>query len=496
VTDPKRDRDDPLMLRIDAALASWPERARSEAERDEAAAKIMEGVRAARGPLADNFGDADLFAPPLCATPGEVQLSPPVRTGARETGSNPAANAEAVEARMAVNVGRERDRRSLQDLARLASVPAPASVRPPSSQSLVGGALSSPPDSERTEDSGLIDLRAMTTEPPPPVSATASSAPPPASHAVPIVIPKAPVALASSPLFEDETAAPPSVVAAPVSLDPASQVAAQVAPGTSRKGNGVAVVLGGFVAAAALAAGGLLYMKTTAPSEPTATPTTTAAAPTAPVAILENAKPAATEAAKAEPAEAPAAPEAVVLGEQKLEAQKSEKPTEGQKLAANGKAKAPGAHEKSPAADKTAASRPDPKMVASDLPPSPAGPAGALGDAMKNAVKTGEPVPAAAETGNEPTFAPGTVAQTPSQGAVSGALGSVLPTARGCLGPDDPVSQARVTFKATGVVDSVVVTGSAAGKPAEACIRKALTAARVPPFAQDTFSANVKIRPN
>jgi hypothetical protein len=53
-----------------------------------------------------------------------------------------------------------------------------------------------------------------------------------------------------------------------------------------------------------------------------------------------------------------------------------------------------------------------------------------------------------------------------------------------------------VTFQSDGSVQSVSVSGGAAGKPAETCIRAALMKARVPPFASPTFSAPATIRGN
>jgi hypothetical protein len=53
-----------------------------------------------------------------------------------------------------------------------------------------------------------------------------------------------------------------------------------------------------------------------------------------------------------------------------------------------------------------------------------------------------------------------------------------------------------VTFRSDGSVESVSVTGNAAGKPAEACIRAALMKAHVAPFAQPSFSAPATVRPN
>ncbi len=138
---------------------------------------------------------------------------------------------------------------------------------------------------------------------------------------------------------------------------------------------------------------------------------------------------------------------------------------------------------------------------ATNSPTAPApvnGTAGNLGEAVQNAVGGGAaaPAPAAPAAPSGPQFAPGSVPEKPSQGAVTSALSQALPQARNCLNPDDPISKANVTFGSTGGVTAVVVTGSAAGKPAEGCIKSALMRASVPPFAQATYSANVTVRPN
>jgi hypothetical protein len=134
---------------------------------------------------------------------------------------------------------------------------------------------------------------------------------------------------------------------------------------------------------------------------------------------------------------------------------------------------------------------------ASDPPPPPSAAPGALGAAVQQAVGGAGAAPqehSAAPSG--PQFAPGSVVEKPSQGAVTSALGAVIPQARNCLNPDDPVSRANVTFTSPGTVSRVVVTGSAAGKPAEQCIKNALMKATVPPFAQENYAATITIRPN
>jgi hypothetical protein len=88
------------------------------------------------------------------------------------------------------------------------------------------------------------------------------------------------------------------------------------------------------------------------------------------------------------------------------------------------------------------------------------------------------------------------VPEKPSPEVSTTALARVLPQARGCLAAGDPVSKASVTFASNGAVSSVVVSGDAAGKPAEGCIKAALERAAVPPFTQAGYAANVTVRPN
>jgi hypothetical protein len=84
----------------------------------------------------------------------------------------------------------------------------------------------------------------------------------------------------------------------------------------------------------------------------------------------------------------------------------------------------------------------------------------------------------------------------PSLGAVSGAIGMALPSARACVDADAPLSRAKITFRSDGSVAEVEVSGWAAGRPAEACIRAALMRTRVPPFAEPTYVVPATIRSN
>ena len=167
---------------------------------------------------------------------------------------------------------------------------------------------------------------------------------------------------------------------------------------------------------------------------------------------------------------------------------------------------AAGAHPSSPVAVGAAPAKPAPpaatasaavdQPVAANAPPAAPASSASLESAMQQAAgpqSTLSTTPTATEA---PAAAPSNVVLKPSQGAIQGALGAALPAARGCLGPDDPISRATVTFQSDGTVQSVSVTGGAAGKPAEACIRSALMRARVPPFAMPTFTAPTTIRPN
>jgi len=121
-------------------------------------------------------------------------------------------------------------------------------------------------------------------------------------------------------------------------------------------------------------------------------------------------------------------------------------------------------------------------------------PDGTLDDAMKKVAGTdGEkpqeeaPAPAAGNPKNIP--------DRPATGSVTAAIGSVMGGARSCVAGADDVSRATVTFGSSGAVQSVGVSGWAAGKPAASCIQSALKGANVGPFSQPTFTFGVTVRP-
>ena len=116
--------------------------------------------------------------------------------------------------------------------------------------------------------------------------------------------------------------------------------------------------------------------------------------------------------------------------------------------------------------------------------------AGDLGDAMRGAVGAKEKENA--EKAVETNTGPNAKQVRPSPGAVVGALGSVLPTARACLQPEDSARSGLIVFKNDGTVARVDIKGS---KPEDDCVRAALSKAKVAPFVDETFSTRVTVRP-
>ena len=122
---------------------------------------------------------------------------------------------------------------------------------------------------------------------------------------------------------------------------------------------------------------------------------------------------------------------------------------------------------------------------------------GALEDQLRQAAgATDHPSGGAATPSTASQVEPGNVPQKPSAGAIAGGVSAAMSQARSCIGLDDPISRAAVTFDSSGAVKDVVVSGYAAGKPAEACIKAALSKAKVPPFAQPIYTQTFTVRPN
>lgn len=88
------------------------------------------------------------------------------------------------------------------------------------------------------------------------------------------------------------------------------------------------------------------------------------------------------------------------------------------------------------------------------------------------------------------------IPDAPSQGAIVAALAGPKRTAAQCVvGQSDGTSATVVFGGLDGAVRSVSVSGPAQGTPAEACIQRALSQAKVSAFARDTFSVRIPVRP-
>jgi hypothetical protein len=363
---------------------------------------------------------------------------------------------------------RQRDRASLQELAKMANeTPAPPGAGRVSRPSYPGAAAAAaaaaapgsgtfeakeptpPPQpvAEREENSGIINLAALAAEEKPAESAPAAAS-----------------------------------ASAATSAPRRAKAGAAAAPKAGR--GSILYVFGTLATAAAVAAGVFIGMRR--PANEMSAPVAAVPAPVqttpAPVATTQ---PGAAVAATDKAVDPSTLPQAVAA----VGAQAAPSTPAGAKPVAAA----------APAAATATGNAPDPKLVA--VVPTATPPAGSgksLEALMQQAAGvTSSPTAPAATTPDDGTqAAPGSVPLRPSTGAVRGALGAVTPGARACLDPDDAVSHAMVTFQSDGSVQNVTVSGGAAGKPAEACIRTALSRARIPAFASATFSAPVTIRPN
>lgn len=509
----------PKKLNLDTALREWPSvdgsHEKTPMDWENQAQKIEERLQAgATSSSAAYVSDENLLADPLGQIEGEGHNSA-APTNREKTAKSPVFKGET----MTMPADRERDRRSLQDLAKLAGgplsgmTPPPPSVQVPHSSAPSGVQHAA---EAAKDDSGIVDLamaaqadphaavRAQSTplanaglfddEPasvrPGPVSGVPASFAPAASQQLQQPAPSVPPFSAAPGSLPPASLAPASqapVSSAPASFAPAMHASAvqssaqHAAPAAKKKGKGVVIALViGVIGAGAVAAGGFFYVQHKAE----AAAAELAALNTAPVAPVVAAPPAPAETAAATPAPEPSVDPDALPEESPPDTKVAAAPKGATKAAPKAATAKPAAKEESA------------KLSAKDLPTTPTGPEGDLGKAMGAAVGAdGKPVKATPAAGNTgPQFAAGTVPQKPSQGAVTGAIGAVLPGARACLGPDDPVSRASITFTSVGTVQSVSVSGGAAGKPAAACIKSALGKAKVAPFAAATYTANITVR--
>jgi hypothetical protein len=398
---------------------------------------------------------------------------------------------------------RGRDRRNLKDLAKLASSASLTPTPPPSKAVSV-----SPMATTRRSDpgdSGIVDLKMMAQFDPeaaerakdtklasaelfgdepadsvdPPATAKAQAAPPSSGKGV------------AAPPASSSGAAARS--AATVSSRTGAAASAQAAPKTDEGKTSTVVWIAGVTCVFAAAAAAVIMLQSSG-SAPTADSTP----PPAPVAAT----------AKAAPKSAPPPAEPVAVADpapakdpNEVDPSTLPKAANGARTtAAPGKAVAGGPKKtvivqgaSAPAVDTPNPVKPE---LVANVPMSPTE-NGALDKALRQAAGPSDnPSGGSATPSTSPQFDPGSVPQKPSAGAIAGGVSAAMSQARSCIGLDDPISRAAVTFDSSGAVKDVVVSGYAAGKPAEACIKAALSKAKVPPFAQPIYTQTFTVRPN
>ncbi len=349
--------------------------------------------------------------------------------------------------------------------------------RPPTSLAGLSGLTRSGPVSAseplegaaKGDDSGLIDLRAMNSQPEPePVAPVAAAAAPVAAKTADIATlsktaPDAPSAISASKIAVASTASA-NVVPPSSTVGTAASASAAAPRAAEKKGGAVIwIALGGLAAAAAAAffvVGPMAKKDESTASAPAAAQPETKKADDEKVAVTE--KPAAPtppepQASAAAPVEEPA-------------------PTSTAVAAKPGAAPPTGA-----GGSKTAIAAPDPKAGAATKPTASAAP---TAEAPKSAgtgsldevlgIGKDQPVKKADPTDNLP--------DKPDSMDVRSAINSKLSAANACVKGLEGPSNASVTFGPSGAVSGVVVTsGPAKGTGAESCVKNAFSSAKVPP---------------
>lgn len=506
----------------EAALASIRARIGAGSAPDAATVEVLFSE-----PLPQVRGENEQSASGSVHAPGSRSIhsatSSPPRHG---TGSN-SSRMEGSSMTQQAERRRDRERTSFQELAKLAQTPPPPAAStaasatapnvageagrastPPSaplaSKPLVwpstpnlGSSSSSGPWSGTDSDSGMVDLKAIaSSDPNAPERAKSTplaeeglfeDSPASAQPSVPPATKPSPQVSSAAAVSAAVSSAPSAVasVAAPV---PAQASAAPIASASSfesasGKKKGSAGLFIGVALLAAAAAGGFLFVR----SHKAEAPATVAAAPEAKAVAQAPAAPEAKPVAQAPVDNAAAAPAPTEVAQDvAVNDPVASKKAHGSAKSAKGSAK--------PVADAPAApAKEAPNAVATkEAAPAAGGPApGSLQEEMQKRVgPDGKTPQVAADESNQVRGSQ----PKPSQGQVQGAIGAVLMKARECLGPDDPVSKAMVVFGSSGEVQSVTVSGGAAGKPAESCIKAALSKAKVPAFADPTYSFPVTVR--
>jgi hypothetical protein len=440
---------DKLDNKLDSWLGPWPVAERPQQAFDEMADRVQ--ARLAR--VSPGSAEPDWLTAPFPSQPEEGSLSPVQASGGLsmsegtdkpsvEEPTSERASARPAESARPGPDEADKPRRSLKDIAKRVSVPppAPADAAAPAATSSTGTPL--PMTSRSSEagegDSGVLDLKAVREQ--------ANSIPDTGGEP------------ASAGLFDEDEAKPAAAAA----------TAARAAP---KKSSTTPLIVGSAVALAAIAAVAILSLR----ARPEAAPVQSAPA-AASVAVVE-APPAAT--ATAAPTEAQEQPAATA----------SAAPAPGPLALHEPKSAAGlGGREATPKAED---SKEKPAAAAPAAPGDPASLQGAMDTAVggnKAPAKTDEPAAKSPAHGSD-------IPEIPSQGAIQGAMGSVMGAARACVAGMDEPSKAQVTFSNDGKVQNVSVSGPAAGKPAAGCIVAALKRARVTPFQRSSYSVGVTIRP-
>ncbi|MFO0615032.1 MAG: hypothetical protein U0414_20750 [Polyangiaceae bacterium] len=418
---------------------------------DDHAASIVQkacGAGAATASPADL--DALLRAPSLENEPGEPVMKMSGELKMSDDRDPPSA------ARPSSRAGRP----SLKELAeRVSKTPPPPSVRPASVVDAASTAKAPPPSMSSSEGriSAVPPVPASVRPPVAPISITHVESAPSIAKTAPVVEPMAVPAAAANDVAK-------------------SPVVAQPAPAAKKSSGGLYAIIGVAVVGLAAAAGVAVYM-----SGKKAPVNQTAAAPKSQPEVVATSEATAQQA----PPKEEGVPEV---------AQDNPKPPSGVDLDSIGDASdsaAPMLTGRLPVASSTAIASTDDTSAPKDGPHH-VEPNGTLDEAMREAAGPADEnkgTPASTPTG------PKNLPDTPPNGSVSAAIGSVRGAARGCVAGADKDSSATIVFGSNGSVQSVSVGGWAAGKPAAGCIQSAVSGAHVEPFTKPSFPVTMTIRP-
>ena len=265
----------PKKLNLDAALRAWPELEKPPTDWEEMARTVDERLRTGLpGRTVATVSDVNLFSEPR----GQI-----VGVGHKYAASVKTAQTAPKGETMTMPADRERDRRSLQDLAKMATssgalTPPPPSVNAPNSSAPHSVSGVQRAAEANKDDSGIVDL-AMAAQADPHAAIRAQTTPL-ASDGLfddePASIRPGPVSVPQQQLQQPAPSLPPpsgagisvgasGAPSAPISLAAGASVASSAHRPVvaTKKGNGavIALVFGGLVAAGAIAAGGFFFVQ-------------------------------------------------------------------------------------------------------------------------------------------------------------------------------------------------------------------------------------------